>query len=53
MLPWSGSAQGWTVLAGVESIGPLPRLFTFTAMGFGVFGSTLALATRWWGLAWA
>lgn len=51
-LPWTGSAQGWEVLAGVESFGLLPRLFAFTAVGFGVFGSALALATRWWGLAW-
>lgn len=52
LLPWSGSAQGWEVLGGVESFGLLPRLFAFTAVGFGVVGSTLALATRWWALAW-
>lgn len=52
ILPWIGSVQGWEVLAGTESFGLLPRLFTFTALGFGVFGSALALATRWWGLAW-
>jgi hypothetical protein len=52
VLPWTGSAQGWEILAGVESFGPLPRLFTFTALGFGLVGSALALATRWWALAW-
>ena len=52
MLPWTGSTPGWQVLAGTESFGLLPRLFAFTAIGFGVFGSALALATRWWGLAW-
>ena len=33
-------------------IGPLPRLFTFTSLGFGLVVSALALGTRWWGLAW-
>jgi hypothetical protein len=53
LLPWTGGALGWEILAGVERFGVLPRLFAFTALGFGVFGSTLALATRWWPLAWA
>jgi hypothetical protein len=52
LLPWTGSARGWEILAGVASFGPLPRLFTFTALGFGLVGSALALATRWWALAW-
>lgn len=52
VLPWTGSALGWQILAGAEFFGPLPRLFTFTALGFGLVGSSLALATRWWGLAW-
>lgn len=52
LLPWTGPAQGWEVLAGIERFGPLPRLFTFTSLGFGLVLSALALATRWWGLAW-
>jgi hypothetical protein len=52
VLPWSGSTAGWEVLAGTQSFGLLPRLFAFTAIGFGVVGSALALATRWWALAW-
>lgn len=52
ILPWTGSALGWQILAGVEVFGPLPRLFTFTALGFGLVASSLALATRWWALAW-
>jgi len=52
LLPWSGPAEGWEILAGVEWVGPLPRLFTFTSLGFGLVVSALALGTRWWGLAW-
>lgn len=52
ILPWTGSTPGWEVLAGTEWFGVLPRLFAFTAIGFGVLGSALALATRWWALAW-
>jgi hypothetical protein len=52
VLPWTGSVQGWTVLAGTEWIGPLPRLFSFIAIGIGVLGSALTLALRWWALAW-
>jgi hypothetical protein len=52
LLPWTGSAKGWEILAGVQNFGVLPRLFTFTSLGFGLVVSTLALATRWWGLAW-
>ena len=55
-LPWTWSAGesalGWQVLAGLVPIGPLPRLFTFTSLGFGLVISSLALGTRWWGLAW-
>ncbi|MDN5750566.1 MAG: hypothetical protein L0H64_18995 [Pseudonocardia sp.] len=52
-LPWTGSTAGWEVLAGLDPVlGLLPRLFAFTAFGFGVVGSALALATRWWALAW-
>ncbi|HVL86273.1 MAG TPA: hypothetical protein VM367_18555 [Pseudonocardia sp.] len=52
MLPWTGSTAGWEALAGTGSAGPLPRLFAGAALGFGAVGSVLALATRWWGLAW-
>jgi hypothetical protein len=52
ILPWTGSALGWQVLAGVVSLGLLPPLFAFTSLGFGLVVSALALATRWWGLAW-
>lgn len=55
VLPWTASVLGWQILAGttgVSSLGVLPRLFTFTALGFGLVGSALALATRRWGLAW-
>lgn len=53
-LPWTGAVLGWQVLAGLApDLGVLPRLFTFTSIGFGVVGSALALSTRWWALAWA
>jgi hypothetical protein len=53
ILPWTGPVRGWEVLAGIEPrLGVLPRLFTFTSLGFGLVVSTLALATRWWALAW-
>lgn len=52
VLPWTGTALGWEILAGLRTFGPLPRLFTFTALGFGLVVSALALATRWWALAW-
>jgi hypothetical protein len=51
MLPWTGGVPGWQILAGTADFGALPRLFTGTAVGFGVLGSTLALATRQWALA--
>lgn len=53
LLPWTAGASGWEILAGVERFGILPRLFAVTALTFGVVGSALALATRWWTLAWA
>lgn len=52
VLPWTGTALGWEILAGLRTFGPLPRLFTFTALGFGLVASALALASRWWALAW-
>lgn len=52
VLPWTGSTPGWEILAGIQSFGLLPRLFTFTSLGFGLVVGSLALATRWWGLAW-
>jgi hypothetical protein len=51
MLPWTGGVPGWQVLAGVANVGVLPRLFTFTSIGFGVLGSAVALATRLWAAA--
>lgn len=51
MLPWTGDVAGWQVLAGVENVGVLPRLFTGTAIGFGVLGSAVALASRLWAAA--
>ena len=53
MLPWTGGVPGWEILAGTANFGVLPRLFTATAMGFGVLGSAAALATRQWALAFA
>jgi len=53
MLPWSGGAAGWEVFAGTANFGALPRLFTFTAIGFGVLGSAVALAGRYWAASWA
>lgn len=52
LLPWTGSVQGWEVLAGLAPLGLLPPLFAGTSLGFGLVCSALALATRWWGLAW-
>jgi hypothetical protein len=53
VLPWTGDVQGWSVVAGTEWIGPLPRLFSYIALGVGVVLSTLTLSLRWWFLAWA
>lgn len=52
LLPWIGGNPGWRVFAGLADYGPLPRLFTFTLLGFGVLGSVLALLTRRWMIAW-
>jgi hypothetical protein len=52
VLPWTGNALGWEILAGSRTFGVLPRLFTFTSLGFGLVIGSLALATRWWALAW-
>ena len=51
MLPWTARVPGWQVLAGVANLGALPRLFTFTAMGFGLLGSAVGLASRQWAVA--
>jgi len=51
-LPWTGGVPGWQILAGVENFGLLPRLFTITAVLFGVLGSAVALAGRHWAAAW-
>ncbi len=51
VLPWTGDALGWEILAGSRTFGALPRLFTFTSLGFGLVVGSLALATRWWALA--
>lgn len=52
ILPWTGDALGWEILSGTRVFGALPRLFTFTSLGFGLVASALALALRWWALAW-
>lgn len=52
VLTWTGTARGWEILVGEQDFGVLPRLFAITALGFGLVGSMLALATRWWALAW-
>ena len=52
MLPWTGGVAGWEILAGVANLGLLPRLFTFTAVLFGVLGSAVTLAGRHWAAAW-
>jgi hypothetical protein len=52
MLPWTGSVQGWEVLAGLAPLGLLPPLFAGTSLAFGLVCSALALAMRWFGLAW-
>jgi hypothetical protein len=48
VLPWTGGVPGWQILAGTQNFGALPRLFTITSVGFGVLGSAVALATRYW-----
>ena len=51
-LPWVGPLTGWQVAIGEGQLGPLPRLFAWTAIGFGVLGSAAALVARRWVLAW-
>ena len=51
LLPWVGGAPGWAIFAGTADYGPLPRLFTYTLLVFGLLGSVLALATRRWVVA--
>ncbi|WP_232662577.1 Rv2732c family membrane protein [Pseudonocardia sp. TRM90224] len=52
VLPWTGGAAGWQILSGEETFGVLPRLFTFTSLGFGLVGSAIALAAQRFALAW-
>lgn len=52
LLPWIGTARGWELLTGAQWFGVLPRLFTITALVFGVIGSAVTLALRYWALAW-
>ncbi len=51
-LPWADGYSGWQVFAGQGDVGVLVRLFAWTAIGFGVLGSAIALVTRLWALAW-
>lgn len=50
LLPWVDGEVGLQVLLGGEEA--IPRLFSATAIGFGVIASTLALVTRRWWLTW-
>ena len=57
VLPHTGAAKGWDVLAGNdaaigEGISLPSRLFTWLALVFSVGFSMLALLTRRWALAW-
>jgi hypothetical protein len=57
VLPHTGGAKGWDVLAGNEAairdgISLPSRVFTWLALVFGVGFSMLALLTRRWALAW-
>jgi len=52
-LPWVGPHGGWQILSGASGLGLLPRLFTITAVLFGVVGSGAALTTRLWPIGWA
>ena len=40
------------MLAGTSALGLLPPLFAGTSLAFGLVCSALALATRWFGMAW-
>ncbi|MQA09273.1 MAG: hypothetical protein GEU98_12140 [Pseudonocardiaceae bacterium] len=50
LLPWIDGHPGWRVLLGESTA--VPRLFAGTAIGFGVFGSVIALMTRRWAMCW-
>jgi hypothetical protein len=57
ILPHTGSARGWDVLAGDDAainagIALPSRVFIWLALVFGVGFSMLALLTRRWALAW-
>jgi hypothetical protein len=57
VLPHTGGAKGWDVLAGNEAairdgVSLPSRVFTWLALVFGVGFSMLALLTRRWALAW-
>jgi len=47
MLPWTGAVR-----AGLAPLGLMPPLFAGTSLVFGLVCSALALALRWFGLAW-
>ncbi|MEJ8279960.1 hypothetical protein [Pseudonocardia spirodelae] len=51
LMPWSGRATGWEILAGTVGLGPLPWLFTVAAVT-GAVVSGVALLVRHWPLAW-
>lgn len=58
ILPWEGSVAGWQVLFGQRPVGSdnkadvLPAVFGMGVFTFGLLGSTLALATRRWIVAY-
>jgi hypothetical protein len=57
VLPHTGQAKGWDVLAGSEvaireGVSLPSRVFTWLALVFGVGFSMLALLTRRWAMAW-
>ena len=53
VLPWTGQRARLGDPGGQPArSASLPRLFTFTSLGFGLVVGSLALATRWWALAW-
>lgn len=57
VLPHTGGAKGWDVLAGSqaairEGVTLPSRVFTWLALVFGVGFSMLALLTRRWAMAW-
>ena len=51
-VPWVGEQSGLDALLGAAGVGPLPRLFSWTSVGFGVVISIAALVSRRWALAW-